>query len=215
MHLIHFQLYLYEKLLQVLLPQHLLLDWLIGSLIESGSSVQTCDKFALWTALAISMLISTKSAFWPVEGRVTWPSCVRRWRSINCSNWLLCSAHDELQLLIVINCTKWLLCSAHVNFNCWLLCSEALQMLIALVKVRSLTRKRSSLIFSSQTPRTKRSHRILSGVISSWAQFFAITHSLVTYALMPSPGSCLQLKGFVQKGHISVSDQFSIFAGSS
>ena len=102
-----------------------------------------------------------------------------------------------------------------MNFNCWLVCSEALQMLIALVKVRSFTRKRSSLIFSSQTPRTKRSHRILSGVISSWAQFFAITHSLVTYALMPSPGSCLQLKGFEQKGRILVSDRFSIFAGSS
>ena len=50
-------------------------------------------------ALAISLLISTKSAFWPVEGRVTWPSCVR-WRlSINCTNWLLCSARNQIQLL--------------------------------------------------------------------------------------------------------------------
>jgi len=48
MHLLHFQLYLYEKLLQVLLRQHLPFDWLIGTLIESGSSVHTCDKFALW-----------------------------------------------------------------------------------------------------------------------------------------------------------------------
>ena len=44
----HFQLYLYEKRLQVLLPQHLPLDWLIGTLIESDSSVHTCGKFALW-----------------------------------------------------------------------------------------------------------------------------------------------------------------------
>ena len=27
---------------------HLPLDWLIGTLIESGSSVHTCGKFALW-----------------------------------------------------------------------------------------------------------------------------------------------------------------------
>ena len=33
-----------------------------------------------------------------------------------------------------------------INFNYWLVCSEALQMLIALVKVRSFTRKRRSLI---------------------------------------------------------------------
>ena len=48
MHLMHFQLYLYGKLLQVFLLQHLPLDWLISTLIESGSSVHTCGKFALW-----------------------------------------------------------------------------------------------------------------------------------------------------------------------
>lgn len=48
MHLMHIQLYLYEKRLQVLLPQRLPSDWLIGTLIESGSSVHTCGKFALW-----------------------------------------------------------------------------------------------------------------------------------------------------------------------
>ena len=78
-------------------------------------------------ALAISMLISTKSAFWPVEGRVTWPSGVQRLFSINCTNWLLCSARNQVQLLTGL---FW-----------------SLEMSIALVKVRSFTCKSRSLIF--------------------------------------------------------------------
>ena len=80
-----------------------------------------------------------------------------------------------------------------ISFNCWLVCSDALQMSMALDKVRSFTCRRRSRTLSSRTPRTKRSCKISSSVISSWAQVFAITCSSVTYALMLSPGSCLWL----------------------
>lgn len=45
--MIHFQLYLYEKLLQVLLLRCLPLGWLLGTLTENGSFVHTCGKFGL------------------------------------------------------------------------------------------------------------------------------------------------------------------------
>ena len=141
MHLLHFQLILYEKLLQVLLPQHLPFDWLkvvlLSTLVTSLPSGRT---------LAISMLYPQNLH----SGR--WRGGSRGLRVFGGGSVLTAPTDSSVPLVI--------------NFNCWLVCSEALQISIALAKVRSFTRKRRSLIFSSRTPRTKRSRRISSGVIS-------------------------------------------------